>query len=369
MCVFLGYSSIHKSYKCLDKSTGRFYISRDVVFDESCFPYASNNGQIRTYPTSHPVSFPQTEPAITNDHMCKYDLSFLLDNNCDADAVPIKFSPAAQATSSSLPALAPTQVLREQPQEFACSSITSEAIPPSTSASSAPAQEPPSPPAIVASVPLSPTLAAIPSSPGAMPSTVQHTPEASPPGMTTRARAGKFFPKKFIDGTVPYDLSKRAFSVSTPTSHRVAVTDPNWKAAMETEFTALQSNRTWVLVPRPTGVNIVGCKWIFKLKQNPDGTIDKYKARLIARGFTQQYGIDYQHTFSPVVKPATIRLVLSLVVSRGWHLHQIDVNNAFLHGILEEEVYMQQPPGFEDSKHPQHVCKLRKALYVLKQSP
>jgi histone deacetylase 1/2 len=138
---------------------------------------------------------------------------------------------------------------------------------------------------------------------------------------------------------------------------------------MEAEFAALQANQTWTLVPRPPGTNIVGSKWIFKTKFRPDGSVDKYKARLVARGFTQQYGIDYHDTFSPVVKPVTVRLVLSLAVSRGWCLRQIDVSNAFLHGFLNEEVYMQQPPGFEDSQHPQYVCKLQRALYGLKQSP
>ena len=96
---------------------------------------------------------------------------------------------------------------------------------------------------------------------------------------------------------------------------------------------------------------------------------DKHKDHLVARGFTQQYGIDYHDTFSPVVKPVTVRLVLSLAVSRGWCLHQIDVSNAFLHGFLDETVYMQQPLGFEDSQYPRHVCKLQRALYGLKQSP
>jgi histone deacetylase 1/2 len=138
---------------------------------------------------------------------------------------------------------------------------------------------------------------------------------------------------------------------------------------MSDEFAALQQTGTWTLVPRPPGVNIVGSKWIFKTKHRPDGSIDKHKARLVARGFTQQHGIDYGDTFSPVVKPATVRLVLSLAVSRGWNLRQVDVSNAFLHGFLAEDVYMQQPPGFEDVQYPSHVCKLQRSIYGLKQSP
>jgi hypothetical protein len=105
------------------------------------------------------------------------------------------------------------------------------------------------------------------------------------------------------------------------------------------------------------------------VKHKTDGTIDRHKARLLTKGFKQRYCIDYVDTFSPVVKAATIQLVLSVVVSRNWSLRQLDVQNAFLHGVLKEEVYMKQPPGFHDASHPGYVCKLDKDLYGLKQAP
>jgi histone deacetylase 1/2 len=138
---------------------------------------------------------------------------------------------------------------------------------------------------------------------------------------------------------------------------------------MNEEFDALKQNKTWRLVPFREGKNIIDCRWIYKIKRKADGSIDRYKARLVAKGFKQRYGIDYEDTFSPVVKIATVRLVLAVSVSRGWSLRQLDVKNAFLHGVLEEEVYMRQPPGYEDKGKPSHICKLDKALYGLKQAP
>ncbi|CAH9133554.1 unnamed protein product [Cuscuta epithymum] len=137
---------------------------------------------------------------------------------------------------------------------------------------------------------------------------------------------------------------------------------------MDAEFDALKRNKTWDLVQR-TGQSPISCKWLFKVKRNADGSIARYKARLVARGYLQQHGRDYTETFSPVTKPATIRIILTIALSRQWQLRQLDVNNAFLHGSLNEEVFMTQPPGYVDKCNPTHVCRLRKALYGLKQAP
>ncbi|GKB81625.1 ribonuclease H-like domain-containing protein [Tanacetum coccineum] len=135
------------------------------------------------------------------------------------------------------------------------------------------------------------------------------------------------------------------------------------------EYNALITNETWVLVPRPANVNVVRSMWLFKHKFNADGSLSRYKARLVANGHSQHQGIGCDETFSPVVKPNTIRIVLSLVVSREWPIHQLDVKNAFFHGHLTKTVYMHQPPGLVDSVHPDYVCHLQRSLYGLKQAP
>ncbi|KAL9420128.1 hypothetical protein AB3S75_037830 [Citrus x aurantiifolia] len=157
-------------------------------------------------------------------------------------------------------------------------------------------------------------------------------------------------------------------SVDIPKSIQEALKVPEWKKAVREEMEALEKNRTWEMVYLPKGKLIVGCKWIFTVKYNSDGSLERYKARLVAKGFTQTYGVDYQETFAPVAKLNTIRILLSVAVNLEWPLFQLDVKNAFLNGELEEEVYMGAPPGFED-KFGGKVCKLKKSLYGLKQSP
>ncbi|MCO5611188.1 hypothetical protein L7F22_065438 [Adiantum nelumboides] len=126
-----------------------------------------------------------------------------------------------------------------------------------------------------------------------------------------------------------------------PACFDVAIGNMKWEQAMDEEMAALDVNETWKLVPLPESKKSIGCKWVYKVKHNADGSISRYKARLVAKGYAQTYGIDYEETFSPVAKIATIRTIIVVATSKGWLLHQIDVKNAFLHGDLQEEVYME----------------------------
>jgi hypothetical protein len=180
--------------------------------------------------------------------------------------------------------------------------------------------------------------------------------------------------RQLTDGTIRYPIPRVLLAETQsagvePTCFSKAIIVPKWRNAMQVEFNALLQNQTWVLVPPQSSHNVVGRKWVFKLKRRADGSIERHKARLVAKGFHQQAGLDYSETYSPVVKPTTIRTVLSIAHSSGWPLKQIDIQNAFLHGFLSEDVYMVQPPGFINPNCPQHVCKLQKALYGLKQVP
>ncbi|GKV38633.1 hypothetical protein SLEP1_g46522 [Rubroshorea leprosula] len=156
-----------------------------------------------------------------------------------------------------------------------------------------------------------------------------------------------------------------ASPVTEPENYEEAAQSIEWRKAMEEEIKALKQNQTWELVPKPNDVKPVSCKWVYKVKTRPDGKIERYKARLVARGFSQQYGIDYDETFSPVAKINTVRVLLALAASKSWKLWQMDVKNAFLHGEIDREIYMEQPCGFEDKRHSEYVCKLKKALYGL----
>ncbi|KAI3435142.1 RRM domain-containing protein [Psidium guajava] len=154
-----------------------------------------------------------------------------------------------------------------------------------------------------------------------------------------------------------------------PSSYEEAAGEPRWEEAMKKEIESIEKNATWTLTELPAGQKPIGLKWVYKLKRNSDGEVVKHKARLVAKGFVQRPGIDFDEVFTPVAKLDTVRLILAIAANRCWEVHHLDVKSAFLHGELEEEVYVKQPEGFVVEGKEHCVYKLSKALYGLRQAP
>jgi hypothetical protein len=151
-----------------------------------------------------------------------------------------------------------------------------------------------------------------------------------------------------------------------PSCHGEAARQQVWQDAMTEEYQTIMKNDVWDVVPRPEGKSVVTSKWIYKIKHAVDGSIEKHKARFVARGFSHVEGIDYEETFALVARYTSIYTSIALAASMGWRLHQMDVKTAFLNGEIEEEVYIEQPDGFVIHEQKSHVCRLKKAMYGLK---
>lgn len=329
MCLFVGYSTIHKGYKCLDVVRNRLYISRDVVFDELNYyfpkqqvaaPGLSRFVQNMESGILGPPPAPLNKtcrifPPITNASLQDPSLGFP------------SFQPVTPTNTSASLELVDFVAPRGELQEAGSTVLPADASD-----------------RFVPSVTL-------PVSSSTAVSNVHP--------MQTRSKTGNSRPKLLAAITPP----RQPGSVSEAKKFK------EWRAAMDDELNSLIKLGTWDLVVPPKDANLVGCKWVFRVKENADGSIARYKARLVAKGFHQRPGVDYLETFSPVVKPTTIRLVLGIAVTNKWTVTQYDVSNAFLHGTLDEDVYMVQPPGFVDSSKPNYVCKLHRSLYGLKQAP
>uniref|UniRef100_A0A0A9BDA3 Uncharacterized protein n=1 Tax=Arundo donax TaxID=35708 RepID=A0A0A9BDA3_ARUDO len=329
-CIFLGYPDNTKGYKCYNPATRRVLTSRHVVFDEMSFPFR----QVMPPSASAPAASPAPQVELVPVPLPRRATTPLATTSSPPSGAPHAAPPASPVPGTDVPLLAPSSGAEASPTPHS----------PRVSSSS-------------------PTTTGVPSSPPAAPEPTMPPPSPRRGGhpMRTRAKDGIRQPNP--------RYANIATCSTVPTSVHAALRDPAWLAAMQAEFRALQDNGTWTLVPRPPRANIISGKWIFKNKYHADGSLERHKARWVVRGFTQRPGLDFDQTFSPVVKPATIRTVLHLAASRNWPLHQLDVKNAFLHGELTERVYCQQPAGFVDEQHPDHVCLLRKSLYGLKQAP
>lgn len=147
-----------------------------------------------------------------------------------------------------------------------------------------------------------------------------------------------------------------------------ALNNPNWREAMDVEMGAMKENNVWTLVDLPPGKKVIRSRWVFKLKRDTDGNVERHKARLVARGYTQKPGIDYGETYSPVVKFSTVRTLLALAASENLLVDHMDVTSAFLYGDIDRDIYMEQPAGFVSKEYPKKVCKLKKCIYGLHQS-
>ena len=199
-----------------------------------------------------------------------------------------------------------------------------------------------------------------------LPPSIDHPPPASDQEPSTVCPIANFVSYE------KFSKSHKAFLAAItendePKSFRQAVQDQHWRDAMQSEIKALEENGTWTIEDLPDGKRVIDSKWVYKTKFKPNGEVERYKARLVAKGYTQMEGVDYHDTFAPVAKLVTVRSLIAIAIKRDWSIHQLDVNNAFLHGDLHEEVYMRIPQGY-DKGGGTKVCRLRKSLYGLKQA-
>lgn len=338
-CIFIGYAeqSGVKGYKLYDINTHRVFFSRDVIFNEDKLLQSNSSNEVPStrstldYPSNdfYMVSDPPDLPTVNIEPDPQQDLASQTSQSLDLtpdspkpipQSSPIISTPNHQLSSSS-----------------GQTSLTSDSI-----------------------LSMSPHLR----------SHYRQSPHSTPPRTSQRPNRGKWRSTKFHDE----NLFSYAFiaHISEPSSVQEALTSPEapqWKKAMDSEYQSLIDNHTWELVELPHNKNIISTKWIFRRKYKSDGSISRFKARFVARGFSQEEGIDYSETFSPVLKMTSLRLLLALATLYDYHIHQMDVVTAFLNGTLREDIYISQPDGYIQPGKEHQVCKLLKSLYGLKQAP
>ena len=351
-CIFIGYALHQKGYRCYNPSTRKMQVSKDVVFDEMSSWYAPTVmvGDADAGNGNAAINAEQQSQALSG-------LRESSTSGSNAWTGRLRSSESSHGSPDSV-----VQVSHKGKEKVDLApvfdvSAGSSHVDGESSGSEMSLDEELGIPSVV--------------TPGARKSRHDLKTPATDPVVRRSTRIKYPIDRLRYDGYTAYHYAYmvKVLEEPEPTCFEDAAGHKNWEAAMDEEMATLDANHTWDLMPLPHDRKAIGCKWVYKVKHNADGSVSRYKARLVAKGFAQTYGIDYEETFSPVARMATVRAVIAMAAAKGWSLHQMDVKNAFLHGDLQEEVYMMQPEGYEDNAHPDFVCRLRKALYGLKQVP